>query len=108
MSRPRHIPAHCPQLRTADLVARYGFTERHWRKLAAEGRIPGATHPAGLAVIGCLMPDYSLRGGKPEGGRLHVEYLPQGQSLVGLRHPSGAQVPPKSQDSGSSDCRASS
>ena len=47
MSRPRHIPAHCPQLRTADLVARYGFTERHWRKLAAEGRIPGATQPCG-------------------------------------------------------------
>src|SRR6516162_815627 len=36
-----------PQLRTPDLVARYGFTAQHWIKLAAEGRIPGATQPCG-------------------------------------------------------------
>ena len=37
----------CPQLRTADLVVRYGFTARHWTKLAAQGRIPGARQPCG-------------------------------------------------------------
>src|SRR6478736_4151278 len=37
----------CPQFRTADLVLRYGFTTRHWTKLAAAGRIPGASQPCG-------------------------------------------------------------
>src|SRR5262249_22628681 len=33
----------CPQLRTTDLVVRYGFTARHWTKLPAAVRIPGSS-----------------------------------------------------------------
>src|SRR5262249_10340347 len=42
------MTASCPQLRTAQMVARYGFTARHWTKLAASGRIPGAHQPSGM------------------------------------------------------------
>src|SRR6516164_137484 len=59
----------CPQLRAADLVARYGFTGRHWRKLAAEGRIPGASQPCGPRghwVFDAILFDEWWRAGRRE------------------------------------------
>lgn len=35
------------QLRACDLARDYGFTARHWLRLAAAGKIPGARQPAG-------------------------------------------------------------
>jgi hypothetical protein len=35
------------QLTSADLASEYGFTARHWTRLAAEGKIPGARQPCG-------------------------------------------------------------
>lgn len=40
MQRPRYVSA-------ADLVAEFGFTERHWTRMAAAGRVPGARQPFG-------------------------------------------------------------
>lgn len=37
---PRHVPASA-------LVERYGFTARHWIRLAAAGKVPGAFQPFG-------------------------------------------------------------
>jgi hypothetical protein len=34
-------------LRASDLSREYGFTARHWIRLAAAGRIPGAHQPSG-------------------------------------------------------------
>jgi hypothetical protein len=36
----RPIPA-------SDIAARYGFTARHWIRLAAAGKVPGAKQPTG-------------------------------------------------------------
>jgi hypothetical protein len=35
------------QLTAPDLAREYGFTARHWTRLAAAGRVPGARQPAG-------------------------------------------------------------
>ena len=35
------------QLSASDLAREYGFTPRHWTRLAAAGRVPGARQPSG-------------------------------------------------------------
>jgi hypothetical protein len=35
------------QLRATDIARDYGFTPRHWARLAAAGKIPGARQPGG-------------------------------------------------------------
>lgn len=38
---------HHRYVRAADLTAEFGFTDRHWIKQAAAGRVPGAFQPFG-------------------------------------------------------------
>ncbi|MBA9069910.1 hypothetical protein FHR71_003671 [Methylobacterium sp. RAS18] len=38
---------HHRYVRAADLVSEFGFTERHWVRQAAAGRVPGARQPFG-------------------------------------------------------------
>jgi hypothetical protein len=40
-------PHHSPQLTAAQVADEFGFTARHWIRLAAQGRIPGACQPSG-------------------------------------------------------------
>jgi hypothetical protein len=37
----------CTQLRASEIARAYGFTPRHWIRLAAVGKIPGARQPSG-------------------------------------------------------------
>jgi hypothetical protein len=45
----RHVAQSkpCPQLTAAQVAAEYGYTAKHWGRLAAAGRIPGASQPLG-------------------------------------------------------------
>ncbi|WP_156295746.1 hypothetical protein [Methylobacterium aquaticum] len=38
---------HRRYVSAADLVEEFGFTERHWTRMAAAGRVPGARQPFG-------------------------------------------------------------
>src|SRR5262249_58633274 len=44
---PRRSATITPQLRASEIARAYGFTSRHWIRLAAAGKIPGAWQPSG-------------------------------------------------------------
>jgi hypothetical protein len=39
------------QLRASEIARVYGFSSRHWIRMAAEGRIPGARQPSGVGGV---------------------------------------------------------